>query len=303
MDRFPQKRLNWRRFAILAIAGALIFSGACSSDSGSGSGQNNNSEKAANTQRVEDPSGTVSVEIPEGWSHQTEQEMLTISRPGQEVQIIVAPHYYSDLSQVRSEIQDVRDPASGTNLKAQVSDFGSKGLFWSLRGSTQGKDVVIETITLISPYKGGINIVANSEAAAYSEEVTSALRQIGESVAFLEPKSDNAANRTRQQLSGKQLLYLYTGNGYSEKIAIDLCSDGTFAFSSDNVSNSGLGTGATADSDAGAWSVERSGGDQVLLLRFQSGSVNEYQIEGNASGSEIRLNGRRYFVQQGERCR
>ena len=74
-----------------------------------------------------------------------------LSKVGSQVAMSVSPHEYKTLAEMRAQVLDANDPASNTYLKAQTQAYGSNGLFIRFDGTAQGKAVVIEMISLLSP--------------------------------------------------------------------------------------------------------------------------------------------------------
>jgi hypothetical protein len=108
------------------------------------------------------------------------------------------------------------------------------------------------------------------------------------------PIPGSAASR----YAGKKFLHLYTGNGYTEKWAYYLYTDGTFRFSGDNsyVSSDASTTfsGATATAESGTWDVVSANGAETLVLNWRDGTTKRMPILRNANGYD--LNGTRYFL-------
>ncbi len=111
-----------------------------------------------------------------------------------------------------------------------------------------------------------------------------------------------ASRQLKQRLMGSRLLYLHTANGGSDKKFYDLCSDGSFYYSSNySYMTSGF-SGVTRDEDHGTWQVATIGNDIGLILNTQKGEYIEIVITPGNSQSEIFGNGRRYFVSTNETC-
>ena len=94
-------------------------------------------------------------------------------------------------------------------------------------------------------------------------------------------------------LRGKHLVYLYTGNGYSERKDLYLLASGAFVTRADASSLSMNGSGVTASNADGTWTVS---GDGRLVLRFNNGNVSSMTIAPGKASNEVLLNGMRFFV-------
>ncbi len=106
----------------------------------------------------------------------------------------------------------------------------------------------------------------------------------------------------KQRIAGKRLLYLYTGNGYSEKWHYDLCSNGTFYFYANSSYLSGDFSGVTQSDDAGNWQVFTRGNQTILRLTSQKNGTKEFALTNRADASELNLNNNRYFITKNESC-
>lgn len=107
-----------------------------------------------------------------------------------------------------------------------------------------------------------------------------------------------------QRLKGKRLLYLYTGNGYSEKWHYDLCSDGTYAYADDASYTSGGNFSAiTANNATGTWRIVSKGNAVFLLLISNQNGNREFTLSNKQASNEVALNNKRYFLTTNERCR
>lgn len=107
-----------------------------------------------------------------------------------------------------------------------------------------------------------------------------------------------------QRFAGKRLLYLYTGNGYSEKWHYDLCSDGTYAYADDaSYTSGGNFSAVTANNATGTWRVISRENAVFLLLNSKQNGNREFRLDKRQAANEVALNNKRYFVTTNERCR
>jgi hypothetical protein len=129
---------------------------------------------------------------------------------------------------------------------------------------------------------------------------------VANSVQFLKPVLAPVAVEWQQRIQGKQLLYLYTGNGFSEKASIDLCPSGAFYYTGDGSYKSGgyaQFSYAGQEANEGIWKVWVKNGQPVLVLFFNNNTIAEYALSKRQAGNEIGLNGKRYFIQGTASCR
>ncbi|NDD30928.1 MAG: hypothetical protein EB084_21945, partial [Proteobacteria bacterium] len=171
---------------------------------------------------------------------------------------------------------------------------GSDRSFRAARQTDEGW-VLADTFVRFSPYGGGVVVVVISKeqnaAAGYYQGYGIAQR-----LQFAQAQAAPVASQgsgLAAALSGKHLLYLYTGNGYSERKDLYLYRNGQFVYRADASSLSMNGSGAVAGGSDGQWTVS---GDGQLVLQFNSGSVSRFTVTPGNAGNEIKLNGMRVFV-------
>ena len=99
-----------------------------------------------------------------------------------------------------------------------------------------------------------------------------------------------------KRISGKKLIYLYNSSGFSDKTIIILYSDKTFEGSLESVSISQLGSGSTRNSANGTWKINKLSNGTWLDLTHKDGTSESFLLEQRQTGSEINMNGKRFFV-------
>ena len=261
---------------------------------------------AATGARIADPTSGYSFQMPSAWKSQEQGGGFVLSKVGSQVAMSVSPHEYKTLAEMRAQVLDANEPASNTYLKAQTQAYGSNGLFIRFDGTAQGKAVVIEMISLLSPNGGGVTIAATGVKDQYGADYTSLIKSVANSVQFSKPQTSSLAEQWKQKIKGKRLDYYYTGNGLADHYIIHICSEGTFVYKNDNSYSSNNAytdfSYASAGADAGKWQVVAKGTQPTLILRFNDGRVWEYPMSPGKAGNEVLLNGKRYFVQAGTMC-
>ena len=260
----------------------------------------------SNGQRLSDAFLGYAFNAPSGWQMQQNNGGYAFGRGDQQVAITVSPHNYNSLADLKKDTQGVQDANSNTYLNARVAPYSDLGAWIFFNGTIQGKPFTIATISLISPHGGGINISCVAPASLYNDALTNTLRSIANTVAFSKPQTSALAEQWKAKLKGKELLYLNTANGMSDKFSIHLCSTGQFtkkedtSYSSQTFSDNFNYAGRSGDQ--GRWDVTTQGATPVLVLRANDGKVFQYQITLRQASNELGLNGRRYFVRASQNC-
>jgi hypothetical protein len=246
---------------------------------------------------------------PTGWNLQGQQnDGFVFMRTAQQTILSVTPHAYSSIEAISNDLFDQNDAASNTHLKVRKERYGSNGVLAVFEGTMQGTPVVITTLSLLSPYGGGVSFSTITPRTEYSNEFLQILKSMAASALFNKPQSSPAAEQWRNRLNGKQLLYLYTGSGYSEKKTFDLCSNGTFISGGDTSASSSGGFGGdfsavTQGGGSGTWRTGSEGGQVVLIFTFRNGSTSWFSLATAPNGTSVLLNGKKYFVQASPSCR
>lgn len=255
--------------------------------------------------RYADTYGAYSFQVTPAWKAQPGSGEFIFTN-GTDVQLKVSNHNYNTLAAIEAEAKDASDAASQTALKASTRPFSDNGILVTFTGTASGSPVVIEMLHLISPHGGGVVISAYGPPAQYSEQMTTTLVSVANSVTFTRPQVSTVAQEWQVKLAGKQLLYFYTASGYSEQKTIHLCTNGTFSTSGDASYTSSdfqsQSSGAVAGGSGGTWKIAARGAIPVLQLYHSRGNVTEYTLSSRAAGNEVGLDGDRWFVKTAEGC-
>ncbi|WP_428658095.1 hypothetical protein [Runella sp.] len=250
-----------------------------------------------------------SFNAPVGWNLQGQQDGgFAFMRAGQQTVLSVTPHAYTTIDAILNDIYDQNDAASNTYLKVRKERYGSNGVLASFEGTMKGTPVVLTTLTLLSPHGGGVTFTSIAPRAEHTNELSQTLKALAASTMFNKPQASPAAEQWRNRLNGKQLLYLYTGNGYSEKKTFDLCPNGVLISGGDTSASSSGGFGGdfsavTQGGGSGTWQVNAEGNQMVLVFNFRNGSTSRFSLAAAPNGTSVLLNGKKYFVQASPSCR
>lgn len=247
---------------------------------------------------VSDAEATFSFDAPAEWTMKRDGDSYSLVNPGKTILLVVRPHSYDTFEAA------VRDTKLDADTKVAVSprDLQNGGKFVRLTKPTANGLAIIDIFVLFSGRGGGATVVGLTDQPNAESSLTEAAA-IVQSVAFKEPSRAAAVTGWERIISGKHLLYLYSGNGYFEEKHIYLCSSGTFlqktgegGFSPGDVDGPSFGA---RGGRRGSWAINGN----ALVLRFQDGSVGQYAITRRQAGNEIGLNGNRYFVEDQSLCR
>lgn len=254
----------------------------------------------ANSDRLTNSTDGYDLLKPSGWISEKNADGYAIANPSKTVVIAVKAHGYNDLPSFAAEANLERD---GLVLVGEPKQMPGGVVFRTAKPTPKG-NIVIDTCVLFSAHGGGVMVVAITDEANSSLALEKSMAIAG-SVRFFKTETSQVSSQIRNALAGKHLLYLYTGNGYSERKDIYLCNSGAFFHSTDvggftpnNADGSSFGS---TSNKHGNWSVAADG--KTLILTFDNGNAVRYTLSARQASNEIGLNGNRYFVKTHTACR
>lgn len=235
-----------------------------------------------------------------GWTNTASGDGFGIVNPGKTIVIVVKAHSYKDLTAFAADTNLERE---GLELVGKPQEVKAGQIFRTVKRTPQGM-AVIDTAVVFSGNGGGVLVVSIAEEAMAVTGFNTAAA-IANSIEFFQPKVSATAEKVRSLLAGKRLLYLFTGNGYSERKDIVLCSNGIFyqsldmgGFTPGNVDGPSF---AATGGKRGRWSVSANG--TTLVMAFDTAGTVQYALSARQASNEVGMNGQRWFVQNQSVCR
>lgn len=247
------------------------------------------------TGRLTDATQTFSFVPPSGWLAKAgDDDGFALVNEPKTIIMLVKAHNYTNF---KAFSDDAGLAADGLELIGEPKAITNGNHFRTAKRMRNGI-MVVDACVLFSEDGGGVIVTTLTDEANAAVGYNNCI-SVSSSVVFNKPKLSAAGD---SPLSGKHLLYLYTGNGYSERKDIYLCASGAF------YQSTGLGGFTPNDSDGasfgamgkkhGTWSIVGT----KLMLQFQNGGTTTYTISKRLASNEIGLNGSRYFVQTQNIC-
>lgn len=273
-----------------------------------------NSLNGASANEIVDKDFGIRFTLPKGWIAQKNDAGYLLGSQTEKGIIVMTGNEYSSLEQMRTEAKQGLVDENGTNLQlaGEIVAIGGNGLGVPYQGMVEGQPAKAYAVGLLSPFGGGVSIIAMVETADYSEKYAEYVKAIASSMKFSKPELPPIAEQWKRDLSGAKLTYLwsYSSRGYtdgsyaggSQQIEIHLCPQGFFKYSDRSHSSidGGYSSGYNAsafgsgkDQGQGTWDVTAHGRTPVLVLKFHDGRVMEYTI--GYENKKLYLNGNRYF--------
>lgn len=265
---------------------------------------------------INDPYMGVSFDPPQDWKYEKRGAVYVMGHMTIPGMILVMPHHYNSAQEVMASANEPLYQAQDGQLMLTgapqavsqnmlVSDFG---------GVLGGQQAQGRIICLLSPYGGGVLILAGAAAGSYTQQHAALAEGVARSMRFSKPQDPPEAAMWRQRLTGVRLAYMKSGGstdssgGYawSDRHDIYLCSDGSFQASGGFSGSLGTAGGSAIldpgnQAKAGKWAVVGHGGVPALQLRHQDGDVQTWAL--TTDGQKTLLDGVRYFVVENPVCR
>ncbi|MBS2036958.1 hypothetical protein JST97_18350 [bacterium] len=239
----------------------------------------------AQDQQVQHPAG-FQTRLPAAFKVTQDASGMAAVAPNQAYLVILKHHSYANFEAFARDANLEKD---GFTLVGDVRSLNSSDRSFRAAKQTPDGYLVADTFVSFSPYGGGSLIVALSDQN-HAEAAYNSAYQMAHNLTFSQPQLDQIWSSA---LTGKHLVYLYTGNGYSERKDLYLASNGQFAQRNDASSASINGSGYLAGGSDGRWQI-LSGGQ--LVLQFNNGQTGSYILAPGQAGNEVLLNGKRFFV-------
>ena len=255
----------------------------------------------------------VEFSAPEGWQYQKNEMGYVMGHNSIAGVILVTSSPYTTLAEMKQAAYEGIDEEAGTSLqlKGELIPFGDNGIAGNFAGTLNWEQATAYIIGLANPAGGeGVSCMIITTSALFDDSYISTIEAVANSFKFFEPEVPDAVKEWDDWFKtpgGCRLKYLTSsggsdyGGGYSggsSEETIDLCPNGTFGFSSSSSYSSSFDAGSAyaSDSDGGQgnWTLKFNGTNPVLVLNFNDGSINEYEL--TYEDSKTRLNGSRYFV-------
>lgn len=263
---------------------------------------------------VRDPSFGFQFIAPDGWLTRRGPEGYLLGHNAIPGMILLLPHDMSTMEQVRAQMRQGLVEESAQLLPADpIRALGPNRAGVALKGTIQGQPARAYAVGVLSERGGGVFILSGTSADAYGDQYQRFAEQMAASMSFFAPERTPEADMWDKRLRGMLLVYMKSGSSggasglstWSDRREIALCSDGSFgskgSFQGAFDAPGGFGHIRDAPGAAGGtWSIGSGGGQSVLELKRQDGSVQRYTLTAN--GTQTMLDGVRWFVVENKYC-
>lgn len=254
--------------------------------------------------KVSLPHAGVEFTIPEGWVGQETDAGYILGSHTEAGAILLSTHQMTSLESLKQEAMNGFQEDGGTQLQIEGAPetLGKTSIGGMYKGMLQGQPVKAYAVGLINPHGKGVTIISVTTPELFADRHRQLAREIAGGMRFFKAEKAPIVDEWKQVLTNARLTYMESysnqNGGYSDKIVIDLCANGTFRHRKRY--QMGLDTGGAMASDhnaaqgAGSWIVSQDGGgNPILELTFDDGRVQEYTLQ--FVDDKTLLNGTRYF--------
>ncbi len=261
---------------------------------------------------VTDERNGFSITLPDGWNAQQFALGFALGSPKHEGGLLVIPHTTADFEQTKKLAAEgfIAKPTVEMQAVGAVQTTGANKLGVDLAGTMNGQAVRGRMVVGMSPYGGGLIVLAAAPQAQYSADYARLAEAVLASARYKKQDTAGPAKDWTARLSGKKLHYFHTysggaSGGMADHKQLGLCSDGSFFFRGDFSASitvpGATGSSSNRDGNIGRWQVKAVGANPVLQLTFANGGQANYTL--GTDGSKTFLNGTRWLVEDAKECR
>lgn len=250
--------------------------------------------------RVDLPGG-LSLFPPPGWSAQGSDGNRTVLAGPDGQSLVIASLDEGVLQQAVAELRSSIDLGDGIILDPLEVPSVKEGIHanrFTVRGApspTLGSIMIRE----ISPGRT-LTLIALVPSAG-SDAVQATLSQLMTTFEIGAPRAQ-ATSEWERQLRGRYLVKFYSGNGYSEKHELWLCSNGSFMKRVDGGGfTTGVASGAFEGGLTGTWRAQGLlSGAGELTLSTSDGDILRYTLRQASDG--VLIDGERWLRGENNQC-
>ena len=222
--------------------------------------------KSFSSKKIKNPSWGFNVLIPSDWKYRKEQNIIIVGHDKITGAIFIIPHLLTNISHLRSNLtQGISNENIRLYLTGNLSYVSKNIISGDYTGTMNGTQVKAKGYGTISPYGGGVYIIAIMTPDKYSQALVSSASFIAKNIEYKKAESSNLM----QYFAGRWK----TVTKNSETIAV-LYPNGNFSmrYSNSYGGNNGEWGVAGDENSSGRWAVRGSRRSGVLVLTYQDGS-------------------------------
>lgn len=257
----------------------------------------------------------ISFDIPAGWSAYVEEQAVIMGHESIPGLIIMTKNHATSMAQLTLLAeQGIAEPGIQLSPVGAFKSTGNNRLAGQYQGVFNGESVKAYALALIDLKGKGVNIISLTAANQFSEQHQIEANKLAASVRFFQALDSASTVAWKQKIAGHQLKYMHTSgsseysggySGSSDRVYIELCTDGRFFYLSSTQGSyegsGGFGHVGSSDNSAGSYQISSNADQTDLTLNFTGGEVYDYRLSSNQQGNTL-LDNTRYFVTELESC-
>jgi len=255
-----------------------------------------NNFKAANLSDkfITDSNWGFKIYIPKEWKYQKTGSGLILGHNRIAGAIIVSPHMLNNMSEVRNNLlQGISSDTTNLSISGNLLTISSNILAGDYTGIMNGTRVKAKGFGTLSPYGGGVFIIAVSTPEKFSSDLVISAETLAKGIRYTKTNNSNLM----QHFAGR-----WKTNTRNTETSAVLYSDGRFVmqYESSYSGNQGSWGVANNENNRGRWTVKGNKRQGVLILTYANGnqeSIN-YQVHverGKTYWTEYYFDGTLYW--------
>lgn len=238
---------------------------------------------------------------PTGWTSQPAGGNRTVLLAPDGQTVVIASLDEGVMQQAVSELAGTIDLGDGVVLDP-VDTPTLKGQIHSNRFTVRGAQSPTLGFVMIRDAGGKTSLsLIGLAPSADASQLQTTMNQLITRAEIGAPRPQ-ATSEWQKQLKGRYLVRFYSGNGYSEKHEMWLCSDGSFAKRVDGGGfTTGVASGAFAGGLTGTWNAQGdAAGQGLLVLSSSDGQVLQYTLRQAPDG--VLIDGQKWMRGENTAC-
>ena len=256
------------------------------------------------SETISDPSWGFAVHPPAGWKSQKNAQGVLLGHDAIAGMIVVFQHREANMQTIQSQMQiGLTDEGVQLNLAGALQQIGNNAVGGDYTGVYNGQQAKARGIGTLSPYGGGVYILAITTPDKYTSEIIRAADAVATGMEYVRPQAPQ----------GSDLMQAFAGTWVTmttnTETRVTLSPDGGYyenyeasysGSSSDGLGNQDMAWGTAGNNQSqGRWTAQGSREQGVITITYNNGNTTsvEYRVHvenGETYWNEYYFNGTLY---------
>jgi hypothetical protein len=245
--------------------------------------------------------GGLTIQVPAGWTSQPPVASKVVLVPPVNDSLVIASIEAGDVKLAISELSNGIALESGVFLRPTATPRLVSSVY-SNDFIAVGAPVEMRAAVMLRPLADGRIVTLFALAPpGQIEMLKNAMTGMMKGIKLAPAQTSSSSGELAVYLKGRYLVRFYSGNGYSEKHELWLCSNGQFRSRSDGGGfTQGVASGAFEGGRTGNWTALGSLTSGSLKLASSDGSVSNFEVREGSGG--LMLNGQKWLRGENDVC-